>query len=248
MKGEVLIDDATRRRIDRRRMNRALSAMAVLMVAAGLIGLYVSPLLRVQRVQVAGTNVLDAQQIAELADAHGDSLVASNFGAARERIAALPLVQSVKIERRWPQTLRITVTERTPWGTWLLGDAVYVIDAEGYVLPDVPSPAGGPTIRALDGPGPLQAGDRVDADAVQLTHALLAQVPERLQLGVSTVEWSTGRGLTLKTDAGYEVVIGDSENMDYKLAVWQQIEAQLGRESMDGHVLDLRFGDRPAIQ
>jgi hypothetical protein len=44
------------------------------------------------------------------------------------------------------------------------------------------------------------------------------------------------------------VVIGDSQNMDYKLAVWQQIEKELGRETMGGHVLDLRFGDRPSFQ
>jgi hypothetical protein len=55
-------------------------------------------------------------------------------------------------------------------------------------------------------------------------------------------------GLTVQTDAGHRVVIGDSENVEYKLAVWGQIEAELGREAMGGHVLDLRFGDRPSLQ
>ena len=33
-----------------------------------------------------------------------------------------------------------------------------------------------------------------------------------------------------------------------KLAVWREIEASLGRANMTGHVLDLRFGDRPSFQ
>jgi hypothetical protein len=54
--------------------------------------------------------------------------------------------------------------------------------------------------------------------------------------------------LALTTDAGYRVVVGDSQNFDYKLAVWQAIEERLGRAAMVGHVLDLRFGDRPSFQ
>jgi hypothetical protein len=34
--------------------------------------------------------------------------------------------------------------------------------------------------------------------------------------------------------------------VDYKLAVWQAVEEDIGREDMAGHVLDLRFRDRPA--
>jgi len=248
MRGDVLIDDATRRRINRRRMHRALAAMSVLMVVAGIVGLYFSPILRVQRVEVAGTSALNAEEIADMIDAQGESMLISDFSGAEERIAELSLVQSVSIERRWPQTVRISIVERSPWGTWLAGDGIYVIDSEGYILPDVASPPGGPTIRSLNGGEDLQPGDRVDEDAVQLTSAMLEDVPARFQMNVTTVEWSTAKGLTLKTDAGYQVVIGDSQNVDYKLAVWQQIESQLGRESMNGHVLDLRFGDRPSYQ
>ncbi len=67
-------------------------------------------------------------------------------------------------------------------------------------------------------------------------------------MNVAALEYSPQQGLALTTDAGYRVVVGDSQNMDYKLAVWQEIEGRLGRETMAGHVLDLRFGDRPSFQ
>ena len=81
-----------------------------------------------------------------------------------------------------------------------------------------------------------------------LTQSLVTQVPGTLAENIAGVEYSTEKGLSLLTDAGYRVVLGDSQNVDYKLAVWKGIEGQLGPGRMSGHVLDLRFEERPSFQ
>jgi hypothetical protein len=129
----------------------------------------------------------------------------------------------------------------------MTGETPYVIDDEGVVLTGLGAPEGGPVIYAAASEGFLSAGNRVDRDAVGLAREMLAQAPGRLGLGILRLEWANANGLTLETDAGYRVVMGDSENWNYKLAVWQQIEAEVGREAMAGQSLDLRFGDRPAL-
>lgn len=248
VKGEVIMDDATRRKVRRFRFRRLVTFLALVGVIAGAIGLYISPLTRVQHVQVTGTSVLDPQQVAELTDAEGQSMFTLSFADAEERIAALPGVKAVRIERQFPQTLRVVVTERQPWGAWVSGDVTYVIDDEGIVIDGATAPVGSAVIHATDGTATLVGGDHVDTDAVALTRQLMEQVPARLAQYVTWIEWNEAKGLTITTDAGYKIVLGDSENMDYKLAVWAQVEADLGREAMSGHVLDLRFGDRPAFQ
>jgi cell division protein FtsQ len=170
-----------------------------------------------------------------------------NASAAEEQIGNLPLVSSVKIERHWPQTIRIVVSERQPWGYWQVADTRYVIDSEGVVLADIPPAEGAPVIKDSN-PVRLLPGDRVDLDAVRLTGILSERVPGALALNIISFEYSVAQGLALETDAGYRVVVGDSQNVDYKLAVWKALEDQLGRESMPGHVLDLRFRDRPSFQ
>jgi hypothetical protein len=62
------------------------------------------------------------------------------------------------------------------------------------------------------------------------------------------MEWSTVSGMTIATDAGYRVVVGDEDDLNYKLSVWAEIDSTIGRQEMSGHVLDLRFGDRPSLQ
>jgi cell division protein FtsQ len=248
LKGDVLLDDETRRRIRTAHARKLGSAILGALFMCFLVLLYLSPVFRVQNIEIVGAADADRQQIADMVQKKGNSMFTATFGGSESQIAALPQVKSVDISRHWPNTVRVTVVERQPWGTWIAGATPYVIDREGVVMPEgFPAPEGSLVIKALASP-PLLAGDTVDQDAVALTAALVAELPLRMGINVSEVDWSTARGLTVTTDAGYTVVVGDSENIEYKLAVWQQIDLELGRESMIGHVLDLRFGERPSLQ
>ncbi len=247
LRGEIVVDEATARRIRRARLRRALAVVAGLCVVASLIALYLSPVFRVQEVQVAGASQVDAARVRELASLNGDSMLHLETAGAVEQIKFLPLVKDVHIERRWPNTVRIVVTERQPWGFWQVGDTRYVIDSEGVVLADMPPADGAPVIKDRN-PVRLVPGDRVDLDAVRLTRTLIERVSTALALNITSFEYSVAQGLALVTDAGYRVIVGDSQDVDYKLAVWKAMEDQLGRDSMPGHVLDLRFRDRPSFQ
>jgi cell division protein FtsQ len=220
---------------------------ALVCLVAAVIGLYFSPILRVQHVEVTGASALNPDDVAALADVHGDSMVSSTFAGAEARIAALPQVRSVQIQRHWPDTIEITVTERAPWATWSVGATPYTIDETGVVLATTAANAG-PIIHGPASDTPLQPGDHVDTDALALTHTLLEQVPAQLGVNLTEIDWSTDSGVTVTTDAGYKVVFGDSANMQYKLAVWKGVENELGKDSMAGHLLDLRFGERPSFQ
>ena len=248
LKGYVLPDEKTERRRRRIRWRRILIAFGLLAVITGAVALYRSPLLRVQEVQVVGTASIAPERIADVADLEDASMLNAPLADAETRIVALPLVKAAQASLRWPNKVRIEVTERTAWGYWELAGTSYVVDDDGVVLADVKPPEGAPTVYDVGGPTVLAPGDRVDTDAVRLARSLLASVPEQLSLTIMRLEYTPEKGLTLVTDAGYRVVMGDSQNVDYKLAVWRTVEEDVGRGAMAGHVLDLRFRDRPALQ
>jgi cell division protein FtsQ len=248
LKGHVLPDEKTERLRRRIRWRRILVVLALAAAIAGAVALYRSPLLRVQEVQVVGAANLTPQQIADLADLEGASMFNAPLGEAETRIVALPMVKAVDARLHWPNKVRIEVIERAPWGHWDLASTSYVIDAEGVVLANVEPPDGAPIIHDTGEPAGLSPGDRVDTDTVALAQVLLQSVPEQLALNVVRLEYTPESGLSLITDAKYRVVIGDSQNVDYKLALWQTVEEDIGRGAMAGHVLDLRFRDHPALQ
>jgi cell division protein FtsQ len=226
--------------------------LLVLLLVAGLIAgglaLYLTPVFRVQEVQVTGAQTLDAYSLAQLADLEGASMFTAPLDAAQDRLAALPMVKSVNAERRWPHTVRLVIEERQPWVYWYTQDDEYVVDADGVVLEGAMPTPDAPIIYHLDGAAQFQPGDVVDADAVHLAQQLLDSLPATLDMGLVRLEYSDREGLSLLTGAGYRVIVGDSHGLQYKLAVWEALEQRLGRQQMQGHVLDLRFGDRPSLR
>lgn len=248
VKGHILLDEKAERRLRRIRWRRIGVALGLMFGIAGMVGLYFSPLLRVQSVEVVGATTVNPDFVAQIADLEGESMLRVSPAQIESEIERLPMVLNATVKRKWPNSVRIEISERQPWGLWQSGGEQYVIDAEGFVLSGVAAPEGAPLIVDAGPPRNLVAGDRIDSDAVLFTHTLYRRVPEQLSLTISALQYSQETGLTLFTDAGYSVVLGDSQNSEYKLAVWKAIEDKIGREAMSGHVLDLRFGDRPALR
>lgn len=225
-----------------------LVALALAAIIGGGLALYLTPVLRVQTVEVTGTRTLDPYLLAEMADVRGSSMFTAPLEEAENRLEELPMVKSAQAERRWPQTIRLVVEERQPWAYWHSADKDYVVDADGVVLEGAMPEPNAPVIYHEGSSPQLQPGDVIDADTVRLAHHLLDSLSTTLNVGVVRLEFSDREGLSLLTDAGYRVVLGDSHSLDYKLAVWQALELKLGREEIQGHVLDLRFGDRPSLR
>src|SRR3972149_1719241 len=103
IKGEMVHDEATARRLRRIRWRRTGAIMSIVALIAAAIALYFSPLLRVHDVEVVGAEHIDAQQIAALASFEGDSMLRLDTPPAEESIEFLPLVKSGQIERPGPQ-------------------------------------------------------------------------------------------------------------------------------------------------
>ncbi len=230
------------------------AVVLVLVVAAvGLGGwsLNRSPLLSIQDVTVEGNQALSADVLRSIADLEGESIIRTDFESARQRLLALPLVKEVRIHRDWPTGARITIIARVPWGLWSAsggGDQRFVIDEEGGVL-DVPAPEGAPVIVQTDAPSlPLAPGDRVATGAVAAASRLMVEAERTLGRPVIGLEYSQASGLTAVLAGDLRVAFGDAQGYEFKVAA---LFAVLQRAEEEGRTLrrvDLRFGDRVAIQ
>jgi cell division protein FtsQ len=225
-------------------------AFLTLLAAMAVGGWWVlqSPLLRIQEVTVEGTRLLDPEEVAAAANLHGASILFPDTGGARQRIESEPMVKSVTFERAWPRGMRIIVRERRPWGFWEVQNRRYVIDEDGVVLERVLPDEGAPVIRQLDATHSLEAGDRVDSDAVALARQLVEAAPQRLGLAVTTVEYRDRDGLTAVFEGGLRVTFGDGRDFDYKIAALKALLEQTQQQGVEVRAVDLRFGERIVFQ
>ena len=233
-------------RVQRRRRTGAWLALAALLLAVvgGTVAwrLQKSSYFIVNHIQISGTHSLDQQRVAQAAAALGKPIYRVDAGTVQRAIEQLPLVESASVSTQWPHTLRISIVERQPWGTWQIGGQNYLVDEQGKVL-DIVSTPSPRTIYDLDAVPGLQPGDQVDGDAIRLAAQLIEELPASVSQQVTKLEYSSEDGLDVITDRGVQARFGDSQGLDYKLAVWQAIDAKAGVDHV--HMIDLRFGDRP---
>ena len=105
-----------------------LLALAV----SGWWSLYQSKWFIAQGVTVTGNSRLTAEQISLVAAVPiGNSLMSINTAAMTSQLVALPEIKVATVERGWPHTILIKVTERTPIAVAATINGFNLIDSEG---------------------------------------------------------------------------------------------------------------------
>jgi cell division septal protein FtsQ len=227
---------------------RLISAAALLTVVALAYGgwrLYNSSLfiVRAADIVVHGALEVSSDDVREAAGLAGQRYFSLDADAAAARVRALPWVRNANVQRRFPHAATITVSERRPIGIWQVGAVDYVVADDGVVVDTVPPDDSLPLVDASRAGVAVQIGGRVDPDALLTAKRIGDELPARI--GQSAVRFSYERetGLTVITDKGVQVRVGDGKDLDYKLGVWAAVVAKVGANDL--HELDLRFGDRP---
>jgi hypothetical protein len=123
----------------RRRLQTATSVGAAVALVVITLGVLHTGLVGVRHIRVVDHHTLPEAELLRTADVHpGEPLIDVDGSRAALRLDALPSVATASVERRWPTTVRISVTLRTavaqiPTGSSLTGPVVE-IDSTGRVL------------------------------------------------------------------------------------------------------------------
>ncbi|WP_432534829.1 cell division protein FtsQ/DivIB [Kineococcus arenarius] len=235
---------ARRRPLGRRPGRRAvLGALALAVLLAALLWVaFASPWLRVQEVRVAGAERTDTARVLALVDdARGDALAALDTGALAQRVeSALPLVESVDVQRSWPAALVVRLHERQAVAAVpSTSGGVDLVDAEGRVLQHADAAPAGVPLLSVDvdaaRPGALRA-------ALEVNGALSGEVRTR----VASITADSPDSVRLQLADGPEVVWGDASRPERKA----QVLLRLLQEPAvaEAAVVDVSAPDAPAVR
>lgn len=234
-----------RRAARRQRRRIAAAVLAVVALIGAAVGAVYSPLLAVDRIDVSGADHLSAAQVATASGiSRGDRIVSVDLAAARHRVERLGWVRAARVERVWPDTVTIRVTERSPVATVEADGRRLLIAAGGVVVGPAEGLDAALPLVTIDGFHPRVGAhlDRVRADAVEMVGVLPAVLVARMSAATVT---QAGEVVVRLMPRG-EVDFGTTEDLERKIG---NAEALLGGEVTLDCVkrIDLRIPNAPVL-
>jgi cell division protein FtsQ len=210
-------------------------ALFVALLVIGVLGtaawvLLGSRLLVARHIDVVGERLVPRDRLLAAARVRlGEPLVRLDTGAVRDRVEAVQEVETARVERRWPATVRIVVRERTPVAAVQQDNRFLQIDRYGVtVLTSAARPRGLPELIVAS---PVQTDPSLRS-GLAVIRALPAWVSRR----VASVEARSPEAVTLRLNEGVTIVWGAPERTPDKLRLLRGLlssATQRGTKTID---------------
>ena len=231
-----------------RDMLESLSGPIVFFLVIIAVIFVMSVFFRVSDIQVNGNMHYTDEEIIRAIDIEeGDNLFFFDRFAALSRVfAKLPYIDEVSVERSLPNRVIITVTESQALAYIVLGEEMWTIDHNCKVLGKANEDEleGLIPIDGID-PGTLMIGEPLQtsdgkSEIVDYIAEVLFQLEARgLYSRVGRVDFSDPRHVSFTYDGRYTVVLGNSDNIEYKFGMLLSAMSQL----LDGDVGSIDVSD-----
>ncbi|KXF51614.1 cell division protein FtsQ [Rhodococcus sp. SC4] len=206
----------------------------VVVVALGLVAWF-TPLLSVRETDVAGATSISEEQIRQvLAVPQGQPLLRVDTEGAAQRVAAIPKVASARVQRVYPSTIRVTVTERVPVVFVDSPGGTHLLDVEAVDYEIAPPPPAVPRL-VTETPG---WGDPSTEAAIEV----LESMPPQLRGQVGQVAAKSISDISVTLLDGRTVVWGGTEKSERKAAVTLPLLTQ------PGQTYDVSSPDLPTVR
>jgi cell division protein FtsQ len=184
------------------------TGISIVVVAVGLL-LYFTPIMAARSTVISGLVSISREEIEHAAAVRPDTpLLQVDTDAVAERVATIRRVASARVQREYPSTLRITITERVPVVAKDYPDGPHLFDRDGVDFASAPPPPGLPYLDT-DHPGP---SDPPTKAALAVLTALRPEVFSQ----VSRIAAPSVAGVTLTLNDGREVIWGTTDRTEEK--------------------------------
>jgi cell division protein FtsQ len=210
--------DLLRRR--RRALLLTLVALTVF-VGGGSWLVYGSPLLRASHVKVSGNSVLTDDQIIGAAKVPlGGALLSVDTDAVRARLLkALPRIDRVEVDRSWPHTVRLRITERAPSAVLKSGARFTEVDRDGVRFATVGRTPRGVPLVELTKPRSASLRQFGTKSLLRAAIAVSAELPESLRGHATAIRVRSYDGITVELTGGRDVMWGSAADGARKASV-----------------------------
>jgi cell division protein FtsQ len=227
-----------------------LVGLALLVLACGAyLAALETSVFAVRTIDVRGaTPQIRAEAAQALSGELGRSLLRVDGADLDRRLSTLPGVASLRYDRAFPNTLRVTIRAERPVLVLRRGKDAFLVSATGRVLRTLAHPRRSSLPRVwLPSRTDVSVGMRLQPGAGQGAAVTLASLRgTRLPSPVHDVRVDGGE-VTVALVSGFELRLGDSGDVRLKLAIARRIFRIAGVGPTSTGYLDVSVPERPVL-
>jgi cell division protein FtsQ len=191
------------------------AAGAVLVLAGAGYGIWRSPWLKLEAVQVTGNHQATAAEVVAAAGLQrGTRLTSISSAAVAARVRTLAWVEQATVTHVLPSHIRIAVRERSPAVVVSSARQRYLVDASGVVLGDRGS--GYPVVTAIPLTSVLFPGDHVSEPGFAAAIAVLRDLPASLRPQLGEISAPSQDLVTVHLNGGMTITYGSAQDLQSK--------------------------------
>jgi len=180
------------------------------------------------------SNVAENEVLKLSGTVKGENIFLVDTGALAARVKLHPLIEQAEVQKKYPGTLIVKVSERLPAALVNNNDAMVEVDSEGIILRfyDTWPQKDRPVITGVEVPETLGPGQKIPG--TQLEHALLliGQAPADLKVKIGEIHTEEGQ-INIFLITGIEVRLGYGDDYSGKLSLLMEL-----LESTDFKILE----------
>lgn len=222
------------------------------LLAAAIKGLLQATPFPVQKVDVRGVQRLTTEEIVGLTGVEpGQNLMHVRLKQVGQQVARSPWVASVRVQRFFPGTLAISITERKPVAVVNLG-LLYYLDSQGEPFKPL---SFGDTLDLPVVTGMSEEGLAADPGGTRETLRSACELLGALQqhgsfilADVSEIHYDRAHGFTLFTTSGAVPIRIGTDDFTGKLDRFARIYQTLMTQQPGLHYIDLDYSDRIIVK
>jgi cell division septal protein FtsQ len=233
------------------------SRAGLLLLVGGILAASIHALLKttplpVQKVEVHGIQRLSHDEIVALTGVTpGQNLLTLRLKMVGQQVSANPWVASVRIQRFYPGTLSVSITERQPVAVINMGLLYYLDDTgEPFKPLNLGDSLDYPVVTGVT-EEELSADSAASRQALKTACNLLVALKQHgafILADVSEIHYDRGHGFTLYTMTGNLPIKIGNDDFESKLQRFARIYQNLMTQQPELQYIDLDYNDRIVVK
>jgi cell division protein FtsQ len=185
-----------------------------------------------------GLVLLSAEQLDEYVNFQPANVLRLDKWALQRRLEEHPWVERASVRWSWPNNVEVMVSERMPLAWIAQQDRIFVLDKTGVLMTPPQQ------LSVLELPQVVNIDLSSTAQLKAAARVLLAVPPAMVG---TLAKWDAAQQ-ALVSKSGVQVLMGDTEDLELKFLLLEELWHDLADQGIDPAVIDLRIPKNPVVR